>query len=297
MESKQLVLLGPPGVGVREQMIAVSGRWRVPPVFMDDLLQDAIAQASALGSEAKTYVDQGEPVPEVLLIKLLRKRFEQPDMMLNGWILAGFPQSAAQAQAFDEMLSKFGISAASAVFLKATTGILINRLSARAGADKSIASIRSQLSQYEDAIAPVIEYYQQHDRLLTINANRSVAEVTNELAQLGEDDAGAAHFVKDEATLDELIAQSPVLVVDCIASWCGPCKLVTPLIDRLAETCDEQAVVVKLDFDQNRQVAKRFGLKGMPSVMFFKAGELMETLTGVKSYEAYSDTVTRLLAS
>ncbi|MEL6814441.1 MAG: thioredoxin family protein, partial [Cyanobacteria bacterium J06598_3] len=62
---------------------------------------------------------------------------------------------------------------------------------------------------------------------------------------------------------------------------------VSPLIDQLAENCSDSATVVKLDFDNNRQVAKRFGLKGMPSVMFFKGGELQKTLTGAKSYEAY----------
>ncbi len=297
MESKQLILLGPPGVGVRAQAIEVSGRWGVSPISKEGLLQDAIIQASALGSEVQAYVDGGEPISDALMIKLLRKRFEQPDVMLKGWILAGYPQSVVQAQSFDEMLSNFGISAVSAVFLKATTGILINRLSARAGSSESITSIRSRLLRYEEAIAPVLEYYQQNARLVTINASRSVAEVTNEIAQLGEDNTGAVRFVQDEAALNALIAQAPVLVVDCIASWCGPCKVVTPLIDRLAEACGEQAVVVKLDFDHNRQVAKRFGLQGMPSVMFFKAGELIETLTGVKPYQVYSDAVTRLLES
>ncbi|MEL6605626.1 MAG: thioredoxin family protein [Cyanobacteria bacterium J06614_10] len=106
---------------------------------------------------------------------------------------------------------------------------------------------------------------------------------------MGEEHAGAARFVKDESELDSLIEKEALLVVDCIASWCGPCKLVTPLIDRLAEEYGERVSVVKLDFDSNKQVSKRFGLKGMPSVMFFKAGELSRTLTGVKPYKAYSE--------
>ena len=69
----------------------------------------------------------------------------------------------------------------------------------------------------------------------------------------------------------------------------------TPLIDRLAETYCDRVSVMKIDFDANQQVPKRFGLKGMPAVMFFKGGELVETLTGVKPYQAYSAVVTRFL--
>ena len=105
---------------------------------------------------------------------------------------------------------------------------------------------------------------------------------------------GAARFI-DEAELDTLSETEFLLVVDCVASWCGPCKQVSPLVDRLAETYREQATVVKLDFDNNRQVAKRFGLKGMPSVMFFKQGELQETLTGMKPYSIYEKTLSKLL--
>ncbi|MEN8445937.1 MAG: thioredoxin family protein [Cyanobacteria bacterium J06555_13] len=109
---------------------------------------------------------------------------------------------------------------------------------------------------------------------------------------------GGARFI-DEAELDDLLntlaKTDSLLVVDCVASWCGPCKQVSPLVDRLAETYREQATVVKLDFDNNRQVAKRFGLKGMPSVMFFKQGELQETLTGMKPYSVYDKALLALL--
>ncbi|MEL6555285.1 MAG: thioredoxin family protein [Cyanobacteria bacterium J06621_11] len=110
-----------------------------------------------------------------------------------------------------------------------------------------------------------------------------------------EKETGAARFVQSEAELDELISQESLLVVDCVASWCGPCKQVSPLIDRLAEEYGDRARVMKLDFDNNRQVSKRFGLKGMPSVMFFRQGELQETLTGMKPYSVYNDVLTKLL--
>lgn len=68
-----------------------------------------------------------------------------------------------------------------------------------------------------------------------------------------------------------------------------------PLINGLAETYGHQVKVMTMDFDANRQLSKRFGLQGIPAVMFFKDGDLQETLTGVKSYQDYDATLTRLL--
>ncbi|MEM8614895.1 MAG: thioredoxin family protein, partial [Cyanobacteria bacterium P01_H01_bin.105] len=82
----------------------------------------------------------------------------------------------------------------------------------------------------------------------------------------------AAEYVPDEATLDDLIASQSLVVVDCTASWCGPCKLVAPLMDQLASEYGEQATVVKLDIDSNKVFAKRFGIKSIPAVLFFKQG-------------------------
>jgi thioredoxin 1 len=104
-----------------------------------------------------------------------------------------------------------------------------------------------------------------------------------------------ANFIKDEIEFDALLAEGNVLVVDCTASWCGPCKLVAPLIDRLAEEYVDRAQVFKLDIDENKSIAKRFGLRSIPAVIFFKAGEKVEIIVGVKSYEEFSLAVTRLL--
>lgn len=95
-------------------------------------------------------------------------------------------------------------------------------------------------------------------------------------------------YIQSEAELDELIGSESVLVVDCTASWCGPCKLVSPLIDQLNEAYSDRAQVRKLDLDQHKPVAKRFAIKSIPAVMFFKGGERVETLVGAKTYDDYS---------
>ena len=106
---------------------------------------------------------------------------------------------------------------------------------------------------------------------------------------------GTATFIQDETEFDSLLTNESVLVVDCTATWCGPCKLVAPLMDQLAGEYGDRAKVLKLDLDQNQSVAKRFGIRSIPAVMFFKKGELAETLVGVKPYEEFSNTLNGLL--
>jgi thioredoxin 1 len=105
----------------------------------------------------------------------------------------------------------------------------------------------------------------------------------------------AAAYIQDEAEFDALLSAEALFVVDCTATWCGPCKVISPFIDQLAEAFSDRAKVFKVDIDANKPIAKRFGLRSIPAVMFFKQGELLETLTGVKTYEEYSSTLTRHL--
>lgn len=106
---------------------------------------------------------------------------------------------------------------------------------------------------------------------------------------------GTATFIKDETEFNSLLENGSLLVVDCTASWCGPCRLISPLIDQLALEYGDRAQVFKLDLDTNKPVAKRFGIKSIPAVMFFKQGELMETLVGVKPYEEFTSALEKFL--
>jgi thioredoxin 1 len=106
---------------------------------------------------------------------------------------------------------------------------------------------------------------------------------------------GTATFIQNETEFDALLVNESLLVVDCTATWCGPCKLVAPLIDRLADEYGNRAKVMKLDLDANKPVAKRYGIKSIPAVLFFKQGELLETLVGVKPYEEFSGALERFL--
>ena len=105
-----------------------------------------------------------------------------------------------------------------------------------------------------------------------------------------------ANFV-DSEQLEQLVNSEKLVVVDYTASWCGPCKVVAPLIDRLATEYSDRATVVKVDIDQNPESSKKYGIKSIPAVMVFKDGKMVENLFGSKPYETYSnilETQTRL---
>ncbi|MEM7064604.1 MAG: thioredoxin [Cyanobacteria bacterium P01_B01_bin.77] len=105
----------------------------------------------------------------------------------------------------------------------------------------------------------------------------------------------AADYIPDEAALDELLTNQSLVVVDCTASWCGPCKLVAPLMDQLASEYGDQVTVVKLDIDNNKPIAKRFGIKSIPAVLFFKQGEPVDSVIGAKPYSEFSATLAKHL--
>jgi thioredoxin 1 len=105
----------------------------------------------------------------------------------------------------------------------------------------------------------------------------------------------AASYIATETEFDTLLAAGTPLVVDCTASWCGPCKLISPLIDQLADAYQDRATVMKLDLDNHKAIAKRFELRSIPAVMYFKAGKLSTTLVGVKPYEDFQTALESLL--
>jgi thioredoxin 1 len=105
-----------------------------------------------------------------------------------------------------------------------------------------------------------------------------------------------APYIENETEFDALLSAESLLVVDCTAAWCGPCKLVAPLMDKLADEYGDRAKVLKLDLDANQAVAKRYGIRSIPAVMFFTQGEVAETLVGAKKYDEYSATLDKYLA-
>jgi len=103
----RVVLLGPPGAGKGTQARMLEKRLGVPQVASGDLLRAAVRKRTALGVEAKRYMDKGALVPDELVLKLIEERLQQPDAA-SGFILDGFPRTAAQAETLTAKLQASG---------------------------------------------------------------------------------------------------------------------------------------------------------------------------------------------
>ena len=86
-----------------------------------------------------------------------------------------------------------------------------------------------------------------------------------------------------DSNFDELAAQGKPMVVDFWATWCGPCRMVGPVISKLAEKYDGKIVVGKCDVEDNEDLASEFGIRNIPTILFFKGGEVVDKVVGAQS--------------
>jgi adenylate kinase len=128
-------------------------------------------------------VERGELVPDALLLDLIRDRLTQADARDN-WILDGFPRNVAQAAFLEELLAEIGQASPSIVNLEVPQEVLIQRLLLRGRKDDSEDTIRRRLEVYQEQTAPLIEYYQDRDKLHSIDGDRAADAVAASLQDL-----------------------------------------------------------------------------------------------------------------
>ena len=91
-----------------------------------------------------------------------------------------------------------------------------------------------------------------------------------------------AHVTDASFEADVLKSEAPVLV-DYWAEWCGPCKMIAPILDEVSKDYDGRLQIAKMNVDENRDVPAKFGIRGIPTLMLFKGGELAATKVGALS--------------
>jgi len=109
--------------------------------------------------------------------------------------------------------------------------------------------------------------------------------------------AGVGVLEVSDATFDQEVLKSeqPVLV-DFWAVWCGPCKAIAPIVDGVAVTYAGKLKVAKVNVDQNTATPSRYDIRGIPALLFFKGGKVMDQVVGFVSQDVIDEKVKRLLA-
>lgn len=99
----------------------------------------------------------------------------------------------------------------------------------------------------------------------------------------------------DSKTFQDVLERDPVVVVDFYADWCGPCRIVAPIMEKLATEYDGKAKFTKLDVDDSPSIANQFGIMSIPTLIVFKNGKPAEKFVGAAPAQHYRDIIERVL--
>jgi len=207
----RIVLLGAPGSGKGTQARKLMADKNIPQVSTGDMLRAAAAAGTRFGVQAKPLIDAGNLVPDDVVLGIISERLGEPDAQ-KGFILDGFPRTTRQALDLEELLDQMGTPLDTAVLLDVDFEILMKRLTGRrtcsmtgkllnvyfssleelgeytgAGGelvqrvDDNEETISNRLAVYRENTEPLIEFYRQREKLITINAEGSAAEVYESL--------------------------------------------------------------------------------------------------------------------
>jgi len=96
------------------------------------------------------------------------------------------------------------------------------------------------------------------------------------------------------ADFDANVAEG-VTMVDFWAPWCGPCRMIAPVVEELAEAFEGKATIAKVNTDEEQDIAIKYGIRSIPTIMFFKNGEMVDQMVGAASKQAFEDKINSLL--
>jgi adenylate kinase len=174
--------MGPPGAGKGTQAVLIAQRLSVPHISTGDLFRANLTEGTALGLEAKKYMDAGEYVPDSVTNGMVRDRLKQSDAT-EGFLLDGYPRTVAQVAELDGMLA--GNKIDKVIVLTADSDGVVTRLLRRAQeqgrADDTEEVIRRRLEVYAEQTAPLIELYDRRGVLVEVDGIGSVEQVTSNI--------------------------------------------------------------------------------------------------------------------
>lgn len=210
----RIVLLGAPGAGKGTQAKILIEKYGMPQISTGDLLRAAVAAGTALGKEAKSYMDKGELVPDSVVLGMVEERLKQDDCK-KGYILDGFPRNTAQAEALDKMLASLNMSLTAALSVDVPLEDLMKRLTGRRTCkgcgqmynvyfkapakegvcdkcsgelfqrdDDKEATIKKRLEVYTAQTEPLIGYYKSKGILKSVSGTGSIDEIFKKVTEV-----------------------------------------------------------------------------------------------------------------
>ncbi|WPO40185.1 adenylate kinase [Tardiphaga sp. 42S5] len=186
----RLILLGPPGAGKGTQAHRLVERHNIVQLSTGDMLRAAVAAETEVGLKAKDIMAAGGLVPDDIVIGIISDRIELPDAA-NGFILDGFPRTVPQAEALDALLKSKGLHLDAAVELRVNESALLQRVEARVAQmmergetvriDDTPEVLSKRLASYRTSTEPLVHYYSEKRKLVTIDGMMTIEEVTAEI--------------------------------------------------------------------------------------------------------------------
>ena len=182
--SARMVLLGPPGAGKGTQAARIGERLGIPAISTGDIFRAHVAGSTELGRRARAYMDKGEYVPDSVTNAMVADRLAEDDAA-SGFLLDGYPRTAAQVDALERMLSERGEALDVVVEITADADAVVERLLGRAAeqgrADDTEPVIRRRLEVYAEATAPLAAIYEGQGLLLRVDGMGGIDEVTDRI--------------------------------------------------------------------------------------------------------------------
>jgi len=180
-----LVLFGPPGAGKGTQANLLIEKYNLVHLSTGDILRGEITVGTALGLEAKSLMDRGDLVPDEVVIGMISSKLDN-NPNVNGFIFDGFPRTAAQAEALDNLLDDKGTSISAMLSLKVEDEELIRRLLSRGensgrADDQDESIIANRINEYNNKTAPLKEYYSAQNKLSEIEGDGTVEDIAEKL--------------------------------------------------------------------------------------------------------------------
>jgi adenylate kinase len=189
----RLILLGPPGSGKGTQAQRLVKRHGIVQLSTGELLRAAVAAQTPVGLKAKDIMASGALVPDDIVIGIISDRLDQPDAK-KGFILDGFPRTVPQAQALDELLKKKHMKLDGVIELRVNESALLQRVESRVAEmrargeevriDDTPEVLTTRLASYRSLTEPLIHYYSERRKLLTVDGMMTIEHVTREISRI-----------------------------------------------------------------------------------------------------------------